>query len=43
MDMYISAMDKIGDAIISAIDPDSSFTGYTKVRKDRIDFANHTL
>jgi elongation of very long chain fatty acids protein 4 len=30
MDMYISAMDKIGDAIISAIDPDSSFTGYTK-------------
>ena len=32
MDSYFAAMDKIGDAIIGTIDPDSTFTGYTKVR-----------
>jgi len=30
MDLYISTMDKIGDAILSAIDPENDFTGYTK-------------
>lgn len=32
MDAYIDTMDKVGDAIIKLIDPDGSFTGYTKVR-----------
>lgn len=30
MDAYISIMDKVGDAIIAAIDPETKFTGYTK-------------
>lgn len=31
MDTYLQTMDKVGDAIIKWIDPESDFTGYTKV------------
>jgi len=30
MDTYLQTMDKVGDAIIKWIDPESDFTGYTK-------------
>lgn len=30
MDAYLNLMDRVGDAILTFVDPDSSFTGYTK-------------